>query len=125
MGFDFNNNTPIYFQIAEILKIKIISGELAPGERLPSVRDLSVDLKANPNTVQRALGDLESEGLIFTERTNGKFITGDTALIDGYKSKYADSLARQYMESMQKIGFDKNGAIERLQNTGGNNQWKK
>ena len=120
MGNDFSNNTPIYLQIADSIKVKIISGEYPPGERLPSVRDLAVALKANPNTVQRALGELESEGLIFTERTNGKFITDNAALINSCKSEYAQSLALQYLNSMKKIGFDKNRALDKLKDTGGN-----
>ena len=77
----FDNNIPIYIQIVEKLKIQIISGEYAPGERLLSVRDLATSLKVNPNTLQRALQELEDAGLIFTERTNGKFVTSDKALI--------------------------------------------
>lgn len=114
MAFDFDNNMPIYLQISKMIEVQIISGELSPGERLPSVRDLALTLKANPNTVQRALADLESDGLIFTERTNGKFITEDTALITAHKTKYADSLAREYLESMAKIGFDNKQAKEYL-----------
>lgn len=117
MGFDFDNNTPIYLQISNMLKIKIISGEYMPGQRLPSVRDLALSLKANPNTVQRALGELENDGLIFTERTNGKFVTENISHIARHKTKYADSLAQEYLRNMQKIGFDK---IQALGLLGGN-----
>lgn len=116
MEYVFNNNTPIYSQISQILKIKIISGEYPPGERLPSVRDLALALKANPNTVQRALGELETDGLIYTERTNGKFVTEDDGLISKYKAEYANSLTRKYFESMQKIGFGKADVINYLKN---------
>lgn len=114
MEYSFNNNAPIYSQISQILKIKIISGEYSPGERLPSVRDLAMLLKANPNTVQRALYELENEGLIYTERTNGKFITESNALISKCKSEYADSITREYLVSMQKIGFNKTDVINHL-----------
>lgn len=116
MEYNFNNNTPIYSQISQILKIKIISGEYPPGDRLPSVRDLALLLKANPNTVQRALSELESEGLIYTERTNGKFVTENAALILKYKSEYANALTREFFESMQKIGFNKADVINNLKN---------
>ena len=120
MGFDFDNNMPIYLQISDILKVKIISGEYMPGQRLPSVRDLALALKANPNTVQRALANLENDGLIFTERTNGKFVTENIADIAEQKNKYADSLAREYLSNMKKIGFDEQYARHHLENTGGN-----
>lgn len=120
MGFDFDNNIPIYLQIAKILKIKIISGDISPGERLPSVRDLAVELKANPNTVQRALADLENEKLIFTERTNGKFVTDNKALILKHKTAYASSLTEEYLNSMNKIGFSKEDAVNYIKSMGGN-----
>lgn len=111
MGFDFSNNTPIYLQISELLKIKIISGEYIPGERLPSVRDLGIALKANPNTVQRALSELEDDRLIFTERTNGKFVTEDKHTISRYKSQYANNLALDYIRNMENIGLSKADAV--------------
>lgn len=114
MAFDFSANTPIYYQIAQLIEIGIISGEYSPGERLPSVRDLALKLKVNPNTVQRSLTDLEDEGLIFTERTNGKFVTTDSSLINSRREKYASALAREYLESMRKIGFDSTDAIKHL-----------
>ena len=85
MRFDFDNNVPIYIQLVEQLKIYIISGKLNPGDRLPSVRDLALQTKVNPNTMQKALGELEDLKLIYTERTNGKFVTNDQKLIDKYK----------------------------------------
>ncbi|MBO4693202.1 MAG: GntR family transcriptional regulator [Clostridia bacterium] len=114
MGFDFNNNTPIYIQIAELIKVKIVSGNYQPGERLPSVRDLAVELKANPNTVQRALSDLENTGLILTERTNGKFVTTDVAEIQNQKALYARMLAEDYLNRMDLVGFNKVEAAEIL-----------
>ena len=116
MGFGFDNNMPIYMQIARIIEVKIISGEYSPGERLQSVRDLAITLKANPNTVQRALSDLEDAKLIYTERTNGKFVTIDAALIKNHKERYAEMLARDYLESVCKIGLDKNEAARLLNN---------
>ena len=77
MNFEFDNNIPIYIQLVEQLKIYIISGNIDLGEKLPSVRDLSISFKVNPNTMQRALGELEELGLIYTKRTSGKFVTED------------------------------------------------
>ncbi len=118
MNFVFDNNTPIYIQLVEQFKIHIISGRLALGERLPSVRDLSLKLKVNPNTLQKALSELEEKGLIFTERTNGKFVTEDGERIKKYKQEYADMLSCKYLESMKKIGFESDEAIKYLE--GGN-----
>ena len=120
MVFEFNNGAPIYMQIVEKIKIAIISGELASGERLPSVRELAVASQVNPNTMQKALGDLEALGLIFTERTNGKFVTSDISLIDSYKQKYAEVLTHDYLKNMQSIGYSANDIIKQLEKFGGN-----
>ncbi|MBR4123428.1 MAG: GntR family transcriptional regulator [Clostridia bacterium] len=114
MSFSFDNNIPIYIQLAEKLKIEIISGKLTTGERLLSVRDLALNYKVNPNTMQRALTELEEIGLIFTERTNGKFVTEDKGLVLKYKKQYADSLVNNFFKSMSDIGFSKQDAINFL-----------
>jgi len=119
MKFDFDNNVPIYIQLVEQLKIYIISGKINPGDRLPSVRDLALQTKVNPNTMQKALVELEELKLVYTERTNGKFVTNDQKLIDKYKKKYAEELTNKYFDSMKSIGFDKNENIEYLKNLGG------
>ena len=88
MNFQFDNNIPIYIQLVEQLKIYIISGKLKSGDRLPSVRELALQSKVNPNTMQKALLELEEQKLIYTERTNGKYVTKDQQLIDKIKNKY-------------------------------------
>ncbi len=119
MKFEFDNNIPIYIQLVEQLKICIISGRLKTGQRLPSVRELALQTKVNPNTMQKALVELEDLKLIYTERTNGKFVTKDQKLIDKLKSKYADELSNNYFSSMKNIGFDKNETIKYLKNLEG------
>ena len=114
MNFEFNNNVPIYVQIVEQLKIHIISGKMQSGERLPSVRDLALQLKVNPNTVQKALQELEEMKLIYTERTNGKFVTTDKKLIEKYKNKFAKESVNKYFKSMNKLGFSNEEAIKYL-----------
>ena len=116
MKFEFDNNTPIYLQLVEQLKNFIISGYLKPGERLPSVRDLALQTKVNPNTMQKALIELEELNLIYTERTNGKFVTTNENLINKFKSEYADKLSRKYFISMASIGFSKSDVIKYLKN---------
>lgn len=116
---NFDNNIPIYIQIVNQIKTKIISGQLLPEERLPSVRELAVKMQVNPNTMQKALTELEDLGLIFTERTNGKFVTKDTALIEKYKKEYAKELSQKYFSNMLSIGFSKGEALNYLENMKG------
>ena len=82
MSFDFNNDIPIYLQIIEHIKLQIINKTYMPKDKIPSVRELSLIYSVNPNTVQKALGELEDTGLIYTERTNGKFVTDDLKIIE-------------------------------------------
>ena len=114
MKFEFDNNIPIYIQLVDNLKIYIISGKIELGSRLPSVRDLAKEIKVNPNTVQKALGELEDMKLIFTERTNGKFVTTDKKLIEKYKNEYATTLVNKFFSSMEDLGFNKIDAIKYL-----------
>ena len=115
----FDNNVPIYIQLVEQLKIYIISGNLKLGERLPSVREFALQTKVNPNTMQRALVELEDLKLIYTERTNGKYVTTNQKLIDKYKKQYADELSNKYFTNMKSIGFDEDETIEYLKNMKG------
>jgi len=124
MEFVFDNNKPIYIQLVEQLKIYIISGEIKCGDKLPSVRDLALTTKVNPNTMQKALMELEELKLIYTERTNGKFVTNDQKLIEKYKKKYAEEISNKYFSSMKSIGFDKKNAIKYLKQFEGDKKWK-
>lgn len=119
MKFEFDNNIPIYIQLVEQLKIYIISGKLKPGDRLPSVRDLALQTKVNPNTMQKALVELESLKLVYTERTNGKFVTTNQELIDKLKYEYAYELSKKYFFNMKEIGLDKNDTLKYLEDLGG------
>ena len=123
MKFEFDNNIPIYIQLVEQLKKYIISGKLKCGERIPSVRELALQTKVNPNTMQRALVELEEIGLIYTERTNGKFVTNDKELIEKYKIHYANELANVYFKNMESIGFNKTEAINYLSKMKGEEWW--
>lgn len=114
MNYEFNNDRPIYLQLVEQIEFAIISGEFAPGERLPSVRDLAIEFQVNPNTMQRALTELENKKLIYTERTNGKFVTTNHLLIDQSRQSYANQLADDFFTKMQELGFDQRTAIKHL-----------
>ena len=119
MKFEFDNNIPIYIQLVEQLKNNIISGKMKPGERLPSVRDLALQTKVNPNTMQKALVELEEMNLVYTERTNGRFVTTDEKIINKHKKRYAEELSKKYYFNMRDIGFDIKETIDYLKKLGG------
>ena len=116
MDYNFDNDRPIYIQLVEKIKIEIVSGKLKPGEKLPSVRELALIAKVNPNTMQKALMDLEELGFITTERTNGKFVTTDVKLIENMKKGLAREFVKNYLKDMQDIGFTYNESIDYLLN---------
>ena len=115
MEFTFENNIPIYIQLLEYMKIYLISGVFKSGEKLPSVREFATTFKVNPNTMQKALAELEDMNLIYTERTNGKFVTNDKELIERLKDEYAITLAKSYFQGMKKIGLGKADSIRYLE----------
>lgn len=119
MEYIFDNERPIYIQLVEIIRTKIVSGNLKKGERLPSVRELALTMKVNPNTMQKALVELENEGLVYTERTNGKFVTEDEDLIEKVKKELAKEKVNTYLNSMKNIGISFEEAINYLQELGG------
>ena len=114
MNFVFDNDKPIYIQLVEQLKIYIISGKIKSGEKLPSVRVLALMTKVNPNTMQKALVELEDLKLIYTERTNGKYITKNQKLIDKFRDKYAKEKTKKYISEMKELGFIKEKIVEFL-----------
>ena len=115
MEFVFDNNVPIYIQLVEYIKIYLISGVFKSGEKLPSVREFATTFKVNPNTMQKALAELESLDLIYTERTNGKYVTKDEKLIEKLKDEYDLTLAKSYFQGMKKIGLGKADSIKYLE----------
>lgn len=114
MKFNFDNNRPIYIQLVEQIRLLILSGYFKLGDRLPSVREFALIAKVNPNTVQKALQELEDEKLIYTDRTNGKYITDDKKLIKKLKLKIANDFVLSYLGDMNKIGFNNEDAIKYL-----------
>ena len=103
--FQFNATQPIYIQMIDIFKLKIISGEWEKGARVPPVRDLALQYGVNPNTMQRSLSELEREGLMYTERTSGRFITKDCSAIENEKKKMADIEIRSFLGKMSGFGY--------------------
>ena len=115
MDFTFDNNIPIYIQLLDYLKIYLISGIFKSGEKLPSVREFATTFKVNPNTMQKALAELENMNLIYTERTNGKYVTQDEKLIEKLKDEYAMTLANSYFQGMKRIGLGKADSIKYIE----------
>ena len=105
MGEQFDSSRPIYAQLVERLKAKILAGTYPPGGHLESVRDLAAAAGVNPNTMQRALAQLETEGLVRTERTAGRYVTEDTGLIEQLREESARMLAEDFLEKMRGIGY--------------------
>lgn len=120
MNFIFDNERPIYTQIVEQFEIYIASGQIKPGEKIQSVRELATKMKVNPNTMQKAMQELENKKLIFTERTNGRFVTSDEKLIKEYRKKYAKEKTVKYLESMRKLGFTDDETSEYIKEIGEN-----
>lgn len=112
--FNFDNDRTIYIQLVDSLKKYIISGKIKPGDRLPSVRDLALMIKVNPNTIQRALSELEDASLIYTERTNGKFVTCDKEIIAKYKNDLIKKETDFYLSCMNELGLSKKEVIKYL-----------
>ena len=114
MPWDLDNDRPIYLQLMERIQQDIVSGVYKAGDKLPSVRELAIDAAVNPNTMQKALSELERDGLLFSERTAGRFITGDSGLIRETRERMADELIQRFLIQMEQLGYSGDEVQERL-----------
>ncbi len=105
MTWELASDRPIYRQLVEQIELRIISGHYQPGERLPSVRDLAAEVSVNPNTMQKALTDLEQSGLVYAQRTSGRYITEDEKMIGDLKNELAKKQIQEFIEKMERLGF--------------------
>ncbi len=105
MAWELNSDRPIYSQILEKIQTRIICGIYQPGERLPSVRELAAEASVNPNTMQRALSELEHSGLIITQRSSGRMVTEDTQMIQGTKREIAIAEIKAFFANMRELGY--------------------
>ena len=121
MDYIFDNERPIYVQLVEKIRTDIVSGNFKKGQRLPSVRELALIMRVNPNTMQKALVELENEKIIYTKRTNGKYVTEDQKLIEKIKKELAQEKINNYLNSMKDIGISYDLAVKYLQELGGKN----
>jgi len=114
LAWQFSSNRPIYQQIMDEIELRILNGTYEKGMRLPSVRDLAMTAAVNPNTMQRALSDLENQGLITTQRNAGRTVTTDETAIKRARTVKADSLAETFLLQMKALGMTKEEVLERL-----------
>ena len=118
MKWQFSNDVPIYSQLIDQIQVGIVSGAFPPGERLPSVRDLATEAGVNPNTMQRALAELERDGLVYSQRTAGRFVTEDKLMIEQAKLGLAREQIQQFLQSMSRLGYEKADIVALLQKEG-------
>ena len=114
MKWHFTNDAPIYSQLMEQIKVGIVTGEFSPGAKLPSVRDIAMEAGVNPNTMQRAMAELEREGLVYSQRTSGRFVTEDKLVIQQLKHSLALGHVENFLNSMRSIGFSRDEIVALL-----------
>lgn len=108
MAWNLSADKPIYSQLVEIIQIQIISGRYKAGDRLPSVRELAAEASVNPNTMQKALAELERNALVVTQRTSGRIVTEDTELIQKTQTDLANEYIRNFFRTMKELGYSAN-----------------
>ncbi len=114
MAWILNDDKPIYLQLVERLSKQIVAGSYQPGDKIPSVRDLAAQAGVNPNTMQRALTELERSGLINTNRTSGRSVSEDAQQIQSVREGLAKELVSQFLKEMSELGYAKAEAIDLL-----------
>ena len=114
MPWILDDTRPIYLQLEDQIKTRIIAGVYRPGEKLPSVRELAAEADVNPNTMQKALTELERSGLVYAQRTSGRFITEDTQIMKNLKEQLAKEQIEQFLSTMEQLGFRKEEILSLL-----------
>ena len=115
MDWNLTNDRPIYLQLEEILMQAIASGQYPAGSRLPAVRELAAEAGVNPNTMQRALTELEREGLLYSQRTAGRFVTDEIEHIRGKRRELAMTQVQNFLTSMKEMGFSAEEIVEMME----------
>lgn len=117
MPWDLDNERPIYLQLMERIQQDIVSGVYKAGDKLPSVRDLALDAAVNPNTMQKALSELERSGLVYSQRTSGRFITEDAMMLKELKRSLASEHIQNFFQKMRQLGFSDEETLKIIQET--------
>ena len=115
MSWNFSGDRPIYAQLVERLRLRIVTGEYPPGERLPSVRELAEQAGVNPNTMQRAMAELERTGIVFSQRTSGRFVTEDAERIAALRGELALEKLRLFLTEMRSLGYSRGAVLALLE----------
>ena len=115
MPWNLTSDRPIYAQLIEKLQLDIITGHYKPGEKLPSVRDLASEASVNPNTMQKALSELERSGLVYAQSTSGRFITDDQELIKNTRNELARMQIRDFIRTMRQFDLDDDEILHLIQ----------
>lgn len=114
MTWEFKPDRPIYQQLVEQIELRIVSGTYPPGEKLPSVRELAAQAAVNPNTMQKALAELERQGLVYTQRTAGRYITQDKELLQNAKDNLAREQIQEFFQKMRQLGYSETETLSLL-----------
>ena len=114
MPWNLDSDRPIFIQIIDRIQADIIAGCYQPGDKLPSVRELAQDASVNPNTMQKALSELERTGLVYSQRTSGRFITEDREMIRALREQQGQQIALHFLENMKKLGYGKDEILALL-----------
>lgn len=115
MSWNFDEKSPIYAQIAQRIKMQIVSQEIKSGDQLPTVREYAETAGVNPNTMQRAFIELEREGIVYSQRTAGRYVTDDQTLISEKRRELSRSELESFVINMIKMGFTKDQLIPELE----------
>lgn len=105
MEWKFSDDAPIYQQIMDGIKQRIATGDWVPGQKLPSVRELAVEAGVNPNTMQKALAELEREGLLYAKRTAGRFVAEQKGITKGLQEELMEKYVEEFLASMRRLGY--------------------
>ena len=115
MQWKLSDDRPIYVQLMETITAAIASGTLAAGSRLPSVREMAAQAGVNPNTMQRALSELERDGLLYSQRTAGRFVTDQSDRITQKRKELAMQQIRIFLSSMKEMGYTSEQTLTLIQ----------
>lgn len=114
MAWHFSSERPVYLQISERLTKSVLSGEIKPGEQMPTVRQLALESAVNPNTVQRAFGHLETKGILISQGTIGRFVTTDTTVIETSRKELGDEIIKKFIKDMKQLSYSDQEIINLL-----------
>ena len=118
MDFTIQSSRPIWQQLTEQLRVRIVTGVYPPGDRFPAVRELAAEAGVNPNTMQRAMSQLEADGLVTTNRTLGRTVTDKTEVLEETRKRLAMERIEAYYQDMKALGYERGAALALLQAEG-------